>query len=69
MGFIALFAGMLLKSSKASIITSFLLIFLTQANIGDFSLAGNPGVSVILMVISLASAALSVRNVETRDLI
>lgn len=69
MGFIALFAGMLLKSSKASIITSFLLIFLTQANIGDFSLAGNPGVPVILMVISLASAALSVRNVETRDLI
>ena len=68
MGFIALFAGMVLKSSKASIITSFLLIFLTQANIGDFSLAGNAAVPVILMIVSFAFAVLSVYNVETRDL-
>lgn len=39
MGFIALFVGMAVKSSKTTIITSFLLIFLTQANIGDFTLA------------------------------
>lgn len=68
MGFIALFAGMFLKSSKAAIITSFLLIFLTQANIGDFSLAGNPEIPIILMVLSFVFAALSVCNVETRDL-
>ncbi len=38
MSFIALFAGMAVKSSKAAIITSFLLIFLTQANVGDFTM-------------------------------
>lgn len=68
MGFIALFAGMALKSSKATIITSFLLIFLTQANIGDFSLAGDSVVPVILIIISFVFAALSVYNVETKDL-
>ena len=68
MGFIALFAGMAFKSSKAAIITSFLLIFLTQANIGDFSLTGNTVVPVILMVISFVFAGLSVYNVEIKDL-
>ncbi len=33
MSFIALFVGMAVKSSKAAIITSFLLIFLTQTKI------------------------------------
>lgn len=33
MSFIALFVGIAMKSSKATIATSFLLIFLTQANI------------------------------------
>lgn len=41
MGFIALFIGLAMRSSKATIITSFLLIFLTQANIGDFTMADN----------------------------
>lgn len=38
MSFITLFVGMAVKSSKAAIITSFLLIFLTQANVGDFTM-------------------------------
>ena len=42
MGFIALFVGMAMRSSKATIITSFLLIFLTQANVGDFTMAEIP---------------------------
>lgn len=66
--FIALFIGIAMKSSKATIITSFLLIFLTQANIGDFSLAGNAVFPVILTLISLGFAALSVYNAETKDL-
>ena len=41
MSFIALFVGMAMKSSKAAIISSFLLIFLTQANVGDFTMADN----------------------------
>lgn len=41
MSFIALSVGMAMKSSKAVIITSFLLILLTQANVGDFTMADN----------------------------
>lgn len=69
MSFIALFVGMMMKSSKAAIITSFVLIFLTQANIGDFSLAGNRVFPIILTVASFTFAALSIRNAETKDLL
>ncbi len=69
MSFIALFVGMMMKSSKAAIVTSFVLIFLTQANIGDFSLAGNRVFPVILTTISIIFAVLSVWNAETKDLL
>lgn len=68
MSFIALFVGMAMKSSKATLITAFLLIFLTQANIGDLSLAGNAVFPVMLTVLSLIFAVLTIRNAETRDL-
>ena len=68
MSFIALFVGMALKSSKATIVTSFLLIFFTQANIGDFTMAGNAVFPIILTAISLLFAALSIVNVESKDL-
>ena len=68
MSFIALFIGMAMKSSKATIVSSFLLIFLTQANVGDFSLADNAILPVVLMVLSLIFAFLSIYNVETKDL-
>lgn len=68
MSFIALFVGMAIKSSKATIVTSFLLIFLTQANIGDFTMASNAVFPVILTTISLAFAVLSIVNVESKDL-
>jgi len=68
-GFIALFVGMKLRSSKATVVASFLLIFLTQANIGDFTLAGNFVVPVILTVVSFVFAALSIYHAETKDLL
>lgn len=68
MSFIALFVGMTMKSSKATIISSFLLILLTQANIGDFSLAGSTIFPSILMIISFMFAGLSICNVERKDL-
>ncbi len=68
MSFIALFVGMALKSSKATIVTSFLLIFLTQANVGDFTMANNAVFPVILTIISLGFAVLSIYNVESKDL-
>ncbi len=68
MGFIALFVGMAMKSSKATIVTSFLLIFLTQANVGDVTFARNGMFPVILTIVSLVFAVLSVCQAETKDL-
>ena len=68
MSFIALFIGLEMKSSKATIISSFLLIFLTQANIGDFTLKDNLAFPVILTGISVVFAVLSVCHAETKDL-
>jgi len=69
MSFIALFVGMALKSSKAAIVTSFLLVFLTQANVGGFTMANNAVFPVILTIISFGFAVLSIYNVENKDLI
>ena len=68
MSFIALFIGLAMKSSKATIISSFLLIILTQANIGDLTLANNAIFPVILTIISLIFAVLSIQGVENKDL-
>lgn len=69
MGFISLFVGMARKSSKAAMVTSVLLFFATQANVGDFSMAGNWGMPLVLAVVSFGLAILSIWRVETRDLI
>lgn len=69
MSFIALFAGMAVKSSKVTIIASFLLILLTQANVGDFTMADNAVFPFALTVISLIFAVLSIYNAERKDLI
>jgi len=57
-----------MKSSKATIISSFLLIILTQANVGDLTMANNAVFPVILTLISLAFAFLSIHGAETKDL-
>lgn len=51
---------MSMKSSKATIITSFLLILLTQDNIGNFTMAGNTIFPIILTMISFGFAILSI---------
>ncbi len=66
--FIALFIGMAMKSSKATIISSFLLIILTQANVGGLTMADNTVFPVILTIISLVFAFLSICGAETKDL-
>lgn len=69
MSFIALFVGIAMKSSKATIVTSFLLIFLTQANVGDFTMSNNAMFPVILTIISFGFGGLSIYNAERNDLI
>jgi len=68
MSFIALFIGMAMKSSKATVLSSFLLILLTEANIGDFTMANNAAFPVFLTLLSLAFAFLSICRAETNDL-
>lgn len=68
MSFITLFIGMAMKSSKATIISLFLLITLTQSNIGDITTANSAVFPVILTLISLTFAFLSICKVETKDL-
>ena len=67
--FIALFIGLAMKSSKAAIVTSFLLIFLTQANVGDYTMADSTVLPAVLIVVSLGFAFLSVCSAEKKDLI
>lgn len=67
--FIALFIGLKLKSTKAALITSFLLILLTQANVDDITLADNTVFPLLLAAGSLVFAVLSVCRAETRDLL
>lgn len=66
--FIALFVGLAMRSSKASIVASFLLIFVLQGSIGDFSLSGSMVFPLFLILVSLLCVFLSLRDVETRDL-
>ncbi len=68
MSFIALFIGLAMRSSKATIVSAFLLILLTQASIGDFTLSNNAVFPIILTIISLIFAILSICNAETKDL-
>ncbi|OUQ24403.1 ABC transporter permease [Lachnoclostridium sp. An131] len=68
MGFIALFIGLKMKSAKAALISSFLLIILSQANVGDITLADNALFPALLAAVSLIFAVLSVCQAETKDL-
>lgn len=67
LGFIALFVGKAMKSSKAAIITSFLLFMVMKGTVGDFTLRNNVGVPVVLLVVSLICAFFSVYKVEIKD--
>ena len=65
---IALFIGLIVKSSKAAIVASFLLIVLMQGNIGGVTLANNVLLPIILTAISFLFAYLSVQNIESKDI-
>lgn len=68
MGIIALFVGMVLQSTKAVVVASFLLILLTQANVGDITLAGNGIFLLVLTVISFFCVFYILWRVEKQDL-
>lgn len=68
LGFIALFIGRLMNSSKAAIITAFLLFTVMNGTVGNFTVRDNAIVPLTLVIISLVCAYLSVYKVEVKDL-
>ena len=67
--FIALQAGLKMKSSKAAIIAGVIIVILTQGNIGQYTLADNVPFLMILMFLSAVSVFLSLYRLETRDVL
>lgn len=66
---IALFIGMILKSSKAVVLSCFILITLLQGNVGDITFVNNIAVPIVLTAVSIFFAALSVLRVNQKDII
>lgn len=64
---LALLIGMIAKSSKVTVISSFLLIILMQGNVGGATLKDNLAVPIVLMAISVLAAILIVQRVEKKD--
>lgn len=65
--YISLLVGLKMKSSKATIVTSIIIVCFTQGNIGAFSLVGSLPFYALLLILSLISVYLSIQNVETKD--
>ena len=64
---LALLIGMIAKSSKVTVISSFLLIILMQGNVGGATLKDNLAVPIVLMAISVLAAILIVQRGEKKD--
>ena len=64
---LALLIGMIAKSSKVTVISSFLLIILMQGNVGGATLKDKLAVPIVLMAISVLAAILIVQRVEKKD--
>ena len=58
-----------MKSSKATVVTSVIVVILTQGNIGDFTLSNNFLFYAVLLVLSVLLVYLMLYNAETKDLI
>lgn len=67
--FIALPIGLKMKSSKAAIVASVVIVCFTQGNIGSATLVNNIPFYAVLFVAAAVSAWLSVYNVEKKDLL
>ena len=66
--YIALPVGLLMKSSKAAIVTAVIITFLTQGNIGTATLVNNIPFYVLLVILAAWAVFLSIHRVEVRDL-
>lgn len=68
MSFVTLFVGIMMKSSKATIVSAIILIVLTQVGFGDLTLANFSAFQYIMAAVGVISAFLCMLNVEKKDL-
>lgn len=66
--FIALLVGVKMKSSKATIVSSVILVCLTQGNIGAYTLVDNLAFYIILFILSIISVFLTIYNIDKVDI-
>lgn len=66
LGFIPLYIGRIMNSSKAAIISSFLLFTIMNGTVGDFSMRSNSVFPLVLFVISLLCAFLTICGIEKK---
>lgn len=65
--FLALPVGMKMRSSKATVVTSILIVCFTQGNIGEFTLVNSMPFYLALFALAIVSVFLAVYHVETKD--
>lgn len=65
--FLALPVGMKMRSSKAALVTSILIVCFTQGNIGELTLANSVPFDLLLFILAAVSVAIVIRHVETKD--
>lgn len=64
---IALYIGLISKSTAATIVASFFLAALLKGNIGGFSLAQNVFLPALLTVVSIVFAITAISGIEKKD--
>lgn len=65
--FLALPIGMKMRSSKAAVVASIIIVCFTQGNIGEFTLTNNVPFYLCLFGLAMVSVFLAIRQVEQKD--
>ena len=65
--FLALPVGMLMKSSRATIVTAVIIVCFTQGNIGEFTLANSVPFYAVLFVLAVFSVFLAMYRIVGKD--
>lgn len=65
--FLALPVGMKMKSPKATVVTTVIVVCFTQGNIGEFTLVNSVPFYAILFVLAIFSVFLAVHRIEEKD--
>ena len=63
----ALPIGMKMRSSKAAVVASIIIVCFTQGNIGEFTLTNNVPFYLCLFGLAMVSVFLAIRQVEQKD--